>query len=163
MLRPGASEGGADGRRGGLAAVAVPCRRGPGPPWVSHAGRAAPSRPARRLRPPCCERRSRRASRAHDSGAPLSLAPLRSRRRCRPCGRGTARRLFGSAPGLLASRRLLYLERAEPSSPSPRAPALARSRLVLPTCRRQASPARSGDAAGQPHLSLFPQPHARGL
>lgn len=65
-------------------------------------------------------------------GSSLSLAPRRSRRRRRPCGRVTARRLFGSAPGLLASRRLLYLERAEPSSPpppppAPRAPALARS------------------------------------
>jgi hypothetical protein len=99
---------------------------------------------------------------------PLSLAPRRSR--CRPCGRVTARRLFGSAPGLLASRRLLYLERAEPSSPLPlrlRRP-LARP-LARPRCLARAAScppaaaklprrgAGDADAAGQPlDLSLIP-------
>lgn len=51
MLRPGASEGGADGRRGGLAAVAVPCRAVPQGPGAA-LGLSRGTRCALEARPP---------------------------------------------------------------------------------------------------------------
>lgn len=160
--RGGRPARGARGRRRAVSRRAVP--QGPG----AALGLSRGPRCALEARPPPASSalRASLSPRLASSrlGSSLSLAPLRSRRR-RPCGRVTAWRLFGSAPGLLASRPLLYLERAEPSSPLPlrrplaRPPSLARSLARASSCPPAAAklpPARSGDAASQPHLSLIP-------
>lgn len=81
--KPG-REGGADGRRGGLAAVAVPCRaapcrRGPGPPRLPHAG----PRCALEARPPPASS-ARRASLPPPRAAPRRPAPRELATRAAP-------------------------------------------------------------------------------
>lgn len=162
--RGGREARGARGRRRAVSRRTVP--QGPGAASAPLRGAALrpPGRPAACvLRAASVAPAAPRLTSSRRGPLPLRLAPRKSR--CRPCGRGTvpARRLCSSAPGSPASRRLLYLERAEPSfpPPAPRAPALARSlaraELVLPTCRRQAFPPRGAEPlrAASP-LASFP-------
>lgn len=171
--RGGRAARGARGRRRAVSRRAVP--QGPGA--ASAPSRGAALRP--RGPPAACVLRAAsvapaapRLASSRRGPLPLCLAPRRSR--CRPCGRGTvpARRLCGSAPGSPASRRLLYLERAEPSFPPPSGPSRARPRsLSRPRRARPAHlpppsfpPARSGAAVGRsPRLpGFFPPTSATG-
>lgn len=167
MLRPGGRREGrggenARGRRGGLAA---PGAAGPGSRLrsVTRAGRAAPTRPARRrLRPRRCERRSpaprELATRALPQPRASAEPPPPP---VRPIPRAAALRLRAALSRLTP---VLYLERAEPSSQQPPRRALAPA-LALSLARGSSCPpaaARPGERSPRgPGMQRPNRPAAR--
>ncbi|XP_073872924.1 uncharacterized protein [Macaca fascicularis] len=169
MLRRGGNEGGAGGAGRGRGARGSRCGRGREPPPVTRRGPRCASRPARPPPPPPPPPPASSASRASLFAAPASsrlgrsrsLAPLRSRRRRRLCGRIPVRQARAAALRLRAALAqltpVLYLERAEPSSQRPprraprapaRPPSLARGSSCPPVAARPACAPRADSARG---------------
>lgn len=138
-------EGGADGRRGGLAGLGVAGARSR-PRSLARAA-LRPRGPSATTTAAACVLRAASVALA----APRELATLRSRRRHRLCDRLPAQRLCDSALRSPQLTPVLYLERAEPSSQrTPPARPLARPPSLARSLSRATRPAHLPPARGRP-------------